>query len=62
MIAVNIKAALNTANRNTGDVFADFDAITSGLLGGTDEIEVNTNTTSHQQNFGRPFVHQNKQR
>jgi len=59
--SVNIKAALNTANRNTGDVFADFDAITSGLLGGTDETEVNTNTTSQQQNFGRPFVHQNKQ-
>merc|ERR1712165_191192 len=58
---LNIKPTLNTANRNTGDVFADFDAITSGLLGGTDETEVNTNTTSHQQNFGRPFVHQNKQ-
>merc|ERR1711994_883651 len=29
--------------------------------GGTDETEVNTNTTSQQQNFGRPFVHQNKQ-
>merc|ERR1712154_141905 len=34
--SVNLKKSPNTANRNTGDVFADFDAITSGLLGGTD--------------------------
>ena len=68
MVAVNIKASLNTANRNTGDVFADFDAITSGLLGGTDlnETEVKSNSTSQEHNFEKPFIHQshhsNKQR
>jgi len=58
--SVNIKASLNTANRNTGDVFADFDAITSGLLGGTDlnETEVKSSSTSQEHNFEKPFIHQ----
>jgi len=34
--SVNIKASTNTANHNTNDAFADFDAITSGLLGNAD--------------------------
>ena len=65
---VNLKKSLNTANRNTGDVFADFDAITSGLLGGTDVngSEVKATATSQEHNFDKPFFHQshhsNKQR
>ena len=66
---MNIKRSLNTANRNTGDVFADFDAIASGeLLGGTDVngTEVKATATSQEHNFDKPFFHQshhsNKQR
>jgi len=59
--SVNIKRSLNTANRNTGDVFADFDAIASGeLLGGTDVngTEVKATATSQEHNFDKPFFHQ----
>merc|ERR1712110_478593 len=58
--SVNLKKSPNTANRNTGYVFADFDAITSGLLGGTDVngSEVKATTTSQEHNFDKPFFHQ----
>jgi len=61
--AVNIQASTNTTDPNTGDVFADFDAITQGLLGNaTKGIPLNITATSNaqHQHLHTQFVHQSQ--
>ena len=60
-ITVNIKASTNTANHNTNDAFADFDAITSGLLGNAD-VKGTSFDVKAQAQFFHQSQHSNKQR
>jgi len=57
----------NTANRNTTDVFADFDAITHGLLGNADlkrtslDVTATRNSPQGQQHYGKgSYLHQSQ--
>merc|ERR1711894_403684 len=61
------EASANTANRNTTDVFADFDAITWGLLGNADlkrtslEVTATKNSPQGPQSYGRGnYLHQSQ--
>jgi len=64
--SVNIKASpVNTADRNKTDVFADFDAITHGLLGNTElkggaslNVGATPNNTPNQ--FDNKYFHQSQ--
>lgn len=58
--SVNIKASTNTANHNTSDAFADFDAITSGLLGNAD-LKGTSFDVKAQTQFFHQSQHSNKQ-
>ena len=60
-ITVNIKSSTNTENNNTSDAFADFDAITSGLLGNTEGKGTSFNIKGQAQ-FFHQSQHSNKQR
>jgi len=58
--SVNIKSSTNTENNNTSDAFADFDAITSGLLGNTEGKGTSFNIKGQAQ-FFHQSQHSNKQ-
>ena len=61
-ITVNIKSSTNTENNNTSDAFADFDAITSGLLGNADLKGTSFDVKAQQTQFFHQSQHSNKQR
>jgi hypothetical protein len=58
--SVNIKQSTNTANLSTSDAFADFDAITSGLLGNAD-LKGTSFDVRAQAQFFHQSQHSNKQ-
>jgi len=62
--SVNIQASLNTTDRNTADVFADFDAITHGLLGNAGvkgaSINITAAANSQSQHLQNQFFHQSQ--
>lgn len=64
--SVNIQASAYTTDRHTGDVFADFDAITHGLLGSTTGVKgTSINITApansqHGQYSQNQFYHQSQ--
>lgn len=61
---VNIPASVNTTDRNTSDVFADFDAITHGLLGNAGakgaSINITAASNSNSQHLQNQFFHQSQ--
>lgn len=66
IFSVNIKASpVNTADRNKTDVFADFDAITHGLLGNTElkggtSLNVGATPNNTPSQFDNKYFHQSQ--